>query len=92
MVVLYVLLFFCRSCFFGSVCALVVNPKKVNDNNSRFYRALINGSSRIAVRLLRIKIHTSGIEKLPKNEKIHSAVNLYKFSPFILFAENVFFT
>lgn len=51
------------------VCSLFVSSKKEYEKHSNFYRALLNGATAIAMKLLRIKIHTTGIEKIPTNTK-----------------------
>lgn len=55
---------------FLSVCALFVNPKKEYTSNSPFYRRLLYSATAFAVKLLRIRIHITGQEKLPQGEKI----------------------
>lgn len=55
---------------FLTVCSLAVNPKKTYTQDSRFYRFLINASAFVTFRLLRIQIHTSGIEKIPKGRMV----------------------
>ena len=47
------------------VCSLFVNPKKEYDKHSKFYRALLNGATAIAIKIMRIRLHISGIEKVP---------------------------
>ena len=51
------------------VCSLFVNPKKEYEEHSSFYRALLNGATAVAIKLMRIRIHTSGMEKVPENTK-----------------------
>ena len=51
------------------VCSLFVNPKKEYENHSRFYRALLNGATAFAMKIMRIRIHTSGMAKVPENTK-----------------------
>ena len=51
------------------VCSLVVNPKKEYEHHSRFYRALLNGATAFAMKIMRIRIHTSGMAKVPENTK-----------------------
>ena len=55
---------------FIGVCCLLVNPEKEYEKNSPFYRFLLESATAVAIKLLRIRIHTSGIEKIPKNEKV----------------------
>lgn len=51
------------------VCSLFVNPKKEYENHSRFYRTLLNGATAFAMKIMRIRIHTSGLEKVPQYTK-----------------------
>ena len=55
---------------FLGVCALLVDPGKVYDKNSRFYRFLLDSATAAAMKLLRIRVHVSGIEKIPKDTKL----------------------
>ena len=50
---------------FLSICALAVNPDKDYRRHSHFYRSLLNGAAAIALWVCRVKIHTTGAEKLP---------------------------
>lgn len=54
---------------FLCICSLFVNPKKEYESNSRFYRFLLNSATDGALKLLRIRIHTSGIEMVPQDTK-----------------------
>jgi len=47
------------------VCSLLVNPKKEYEKDSRFYRFLLNSATICVLKLLRIKVHTVGLEKIP---------------------------
>ena len=55
---------------FLGVCALLVDPGKVYDKNSRFYRFLLDSATAAAMKLLHIRVHVSGIEKIPKDTKL----------------------
>lgn len=55
---------------FLGVCALLVDPGKEYDKNSRFYRFLLDSAAAAAVKLCRIRVHISGIEKIPKDTKL----------------------
>ena len=55
---------------FLGVCALLVDPKKEYAQNRPFYRFLLESATAVAIKLLRIRIHVSGIEKIPKEEKV----------------------
>ena len=50
-------------------CSLFVNPKKEYENHSRFYRGLLNGVTALAMRVMRIRIHVSGVEQVPPDTK-----------------------
>lgn len=49
---------------FVGVCALLVRPKKDYDSNSPFYRFVLNSATWLTLRLLRIRVHVTGKEKL----------------------------
>ncbi len=70
--VLYVLLslvaIYLLYVLFLCVCAILV-PKREFDKDSPFYRALLNNSTRNILRLLRIRVHVSGMEKVPRETK-----------------------
>lgn len=55
---------------FLTVCALLVNPRKEYTDNSPFYRFLLDSATAMAMKVLRIRVHVTGIEKLPKGEKL----------------------
>ena len=74
MILLYILgavlgLFLLYVLFLG-ICSLFVSPKKEYENNSPFYRFLLESATAVAMKLLRIQIHVTGLEKLPKGEKL----------------------
>lgn len=52
------------------LAALWVNPKKQYRNQSRFYRALLNSATALALKLTGIHLHVKGMEKLPEGQKI----------------------
>jgi len=60
-VLLYILFLF--------VCSLFICPRKEYENHSKFYRGLLNGATAIAMKVMRIRIHVSGIEKIPTDTK-----------------------
>lgn len=74
MILLYVvfapLAFLLMYLLFIGVCCLLVNPEKEYDKNSPFYRFLLESATTVALKLLRIRVHISGTEKIPKNEKV----------------------
>ena len=51
------------------ICSLFVSSKKEYDEHSRFYRALLNGATAIAVKIMRIHLHRTGVEKIPADTK-----------------------
>lgn len=74
MILLYILgillgLFLLYVLFLGA-CALLVNPEKEYDENSGFYRFLLDSATTAAIKLLRIRVHISGMEKIPKDTKV----------------------
>lgn len=60
------LLYFC----FLAICSLCVDPQKEYKKNSRFYRALLYSASAAALKVLRIRVHTSCLEKIPRDQKL----------------------
>jgi 1-acyl-sn-glycerol-3-phosphate acyltransferase len=62
LIVLYVL--------FLGICALSVSPDKIYEKNSPFFRFLLESATAVAIKLLRIRVHISGAEKIPENEKV----------------------
>lgn len=73
MIILYILgalaALFLAYVLFLIICSLFVNPKKEYENNSRFYRFLLHSATAGALKLLRIKVHITGIEKVPTDVK-----------------------
>ena len=53
------------------------------DHNSRFYRWLLYSSTGIACRILRLKIHTSGFEKIPSGRFLLVCNHRSNFDPII---------
>lgn len=47
------------------ICGLFVNPNKEYEDDSKFYRFLLYSTTALAIKILRIKIHTTGMEKIP---------------------------
>lgn len=52
---------------FTCICSLFISKRKEYNKNSKFYRFLLYSWTWIALRLLRIKVHITGMEKLPKD-------------------------
>ena len=55
---------------FLGVCCLLVNPEKEYGKDSPFYRFLLDSATAAAMKLLRIRVHVSGTEKIPKDTKV----------------------
>ncbi len=55
---------------FLGACALFVDPKKEYEKNSPFYRFLLDSATAASMKLLRIRVHVSGMEKIPKDTKV----------------------
>ncbi len=75
--------------FFGfvlllAVSSLFVNTKKIYMKHSRYYRTLLNISTHIAMKIMRIKIHTEGLEKIPQGTRFLMVQNhRSKFDPIV---------
>lgn len=52
------------------ICSLAVDTNREYETDSKFYRFLINSATGIATKLLRIHIHTEGLEKIPADCKV----------------------
>lgn len=55
---------------FLGTCALFVSPDKEYKNNSPFYRFLLDSATVPALWCTRVKIHVSGMEKVPVGKKV----------------------
>ncbi len=55
---------------FLAVCTLLVNPDKEYETYSTFYHYALKTVANLMIFLVRIKIHITGAEKLPKEEKL----------------------
>lgn len=69
MVVLYILgglaLFPIAYILFLAVCSLLVDPEKEYGSHSGFYRFLLVSASELALRILRVRVHVSGMDQIP---------------------------
>lgn len=66
------------------VSSLFINPNKEYEINSRFYRFLLNSATAVAFVATRLKVHTSGMEHLPKEGRFLLVCNhRSKFDPII---------
>lgn len=55
--------------FFLLVCSLLVSPKQQYEQNSPFYRRLLNSSTAVALKLCRVRVHITGQEMIPQDTK-----------------------
>ncbi|MBQ3147441.1 MAG: 1-acyl-sn-glycerol-3-phosphate acyltransferase [Oscillospiraceae bacterium] len=55
---------------FLGVCCLFIDPQKEYDKDSPFYRFLLDSATAAAIKLLRIRVHVSGAENIPKDAKV----------------------
>ena len=66
------------------ICAQMVDIRQEYDTDSRFYRALLNGATAIALWAIRIKVQISGLEKIPREGRLVFVSNhRSKFDPII---------
>lgn len=74
MILLYVLGgllgFFLLYILFLGICVLFVNPQKEYSKDSAFYRFLLDSATAAARKLLRIRVHVTGMEKVPTDAKV----------------------
>ncbi len=54
---------------FLAVCSLLIDPKKEYETHSPFYRHLLNTATAIILKLMRVRIHTTGLEQIPTGTK-----------------------
>lgn len=54
---------------FLCICALVVDPKKEYEEHSIFYRRVLNGATALGMKIVGVRIHTEGLEKIPQDTK-----------------------
>lgn len=52
------------------VCAVFVNPNRIYDKPNRLYQWLLLSATWIALKIIRVNIHVTGAEKLPKEQKV----------------------
>lgn len=52
------------------VCSLFVDTSREYEQDSTFYRALVNWATSVALWGARVRIHTSGLEKVPEDKKL----------------------
>ena len=72
--------------FLWFVCA-IVNVDKPQEKDSKFYRAITNLTAKTAMQILLTKIHTEGVEKLPKEGRFLLVSNhIHDVDPVVLMA------
>lgn len=66
------------------LCALMTDPRKQYDRENRFYRFVLDFTTAVVLKLLRVRVHVSGTEKLPTDQKILFVGNhLSNFDPIV---------
>lgn len=65
------------------ISSLLVNMKKEYVCESKFYRFLLNSSTWMATKLIRIKLHTTGLDKLPQDRFLLVSNHRSKFDPIL---------
>lgn len=66
------------------LCSLLVNTKREYGRDSKFFRWLLNSATAAMIKLLRIRVHITGMEKLPPEQKLLFAGNhLSNFDPIL---------
>lgn len=55
---------------FLGICCLFINPNKEYEKDSPFYRFLLDSATATVMKLLRIRVHVCGMEKIPKDTKV----------------------
>ncbi len=65
------------------ISALLVNMKKEYRQESKFYRFLLNSSTFFATKLIRIKLHVTGMKKVPEGRFLLVSNHRSKFDPIL---------
>lgn len=65
------------------ISSLFVNTKKEYQRESRYFRFLLNSSTWLASKILRIKLHVTGMEKLLKGRFLMVSNHRSKFDPIL---------
>ena len=69
------------------ICTKTVNLEEPQEEDSPFFRKLITLSAKNALILMHVKLHVTGLEKLPKDRRFMLVCNhLYLFDPLVLLA------
>lgn len=66
------------------LCSVLVNPHKEYEKNSRFYRFLLNSATAVTLKIVRIRVQVTGMERLPEQGRFLLVCNhRSKFDPII---------
>lgn len=65
------------------ISSLFINMKKEYDTDSRYYRFLLNSSTACATVVCRIKLHVTGMDKLPEGRFLMVSNHRSKFDPIL---------
>lgn len=65
------------------ISALLVDPNKDYKTHSRFYRRFLNSATAIGLWICRVKIHTTGREKLPQGRALYVCNHRSNFDPLV---------
>lgn len=68
------------------ISSLFVDMKKEYERESRYYRFLLNSSTKLAAKILRIKLHVTGLEQLPQGRFLLVSNHRSKFDPILSWA------
>ena len=52
------------------ICSLLVDPQREYESDSPFYRRVLLHATALAMRLLRIRVHVTGLEKIPADSPV----------------------
>lgn len=70
---------------FFTICALTVDPKKEYNGYNRFFRRVFLIAVSIVKKILRIKVHATGMEKLPEGKFLIVANHRSTYDPVVNF-------
>lgn len=68
------------------VSSLFVDPKKEYNKSSGYYRFLLNTVTFVAMKILRVRLHTSGMEYIPQGPFVLVGNHLSNFDPIVTWA------
>lgn len=68
---------------FVFICSMLVDTKKTYKENSRFYRFLLNSCTDIAMVVTRLKIHVTGLDRVPDGRFLFVSNHRSNFDPII---------